>query len=484
MKFKLDARISSLPIDPKLLDISHRIARKDATLWGEGTEALTRLGWVDLAERSRLLLPRLDSLAVLRKEEKINRVILSGMGGSSLAPEVIAGTYRSDLSCDLIILDSTEPHFVSQLLDMDPRNTLFVISSKSGTTIETQSHLSLIVEALSKEELDPKAHLMIITDPGSPLAKLAHERQWRYIEGEPDVGGRFSALSAFGLAPAALVGIDPSILLDDASEMLESIHEPAVQLASFLAPHRFLYFTDSEGRFPGLSQWIEQLIAESTGKKGKGLLPIAITDSDQRLEIPTVDLATIIEAPLGAQFILWEWVTALLGIHHGVDPFDQPDVQAAKVRTLEVLDEPHDDQVRDSAIKIDQLTSELAISLQDREYLAICAFLDPLRDRDAMKLRSALERKYRKPVSFGWGPRFLHSTGQFHKGGPKCGVFLSITIDSEIDLQIPGKDFGLRRLIFAQAEGDKRALEESGNLVISLHLKSEAELKELIGLFG
>jgi glucose-6-phosphate isomerase len=405
------------------------------------------------------------------------------MGGSSLAPEVISLTMRESASRELVILDSTAPHFVSSVLREDPTTTFFVVSSKSGTTIETTSHLALIEERLVEAGLDSRDHVIVVTDPGSALAELAAERNWEWIEGDPDVGGRFSALSAFGLTPAALIGVDPSILLDDASEMLASIHEVSVRLASYLAPHRYLYFVDSQGRFPGLADWIEQLIAESTGKDGKGLLPIAILPSEEALTMPVVDLAEIIDAPLGAQFILWEWVTALLGFIHGVDPFDQPDVQATKSRTSEVLASVESDQPS-ATVAISDLRSSLRQLLKSREYLSICAFLDPARDHELIRLRHLMEREFKKPVSFGWGPRFLHSTGQFHKGGPKSGVFLSITLRSGEEVAIPGKAFGLKQLIRAQAEGDKRALLEAGNEVVSLDLDDVSQIKRLIEEFS
>lgn len=483
MTFALHPSVASLPLDPKLVEISHRIAAKDPTIWGRESEAAIRLGWVDLAERSRSLLPRLDALEAHIRDLGIDRVVLSGMGGSSLAPEVISRTMERSASRDLVFLDSTEPHFVTEILKTDPTKTLFIVSSKSGTTIETSSHLALIQQRLGEEGLDSRNHIVVVTDPGSPLAEFASERDWECIEGDPFVGGRFSALSAFGLTPTALIGVDASILLDDAAEMLAVIHETSVRLASHLAPHRYLYFTDSKGQLPGLADWIEQLIAESTGKEGKGLLPIAIMESENGLSAPVLDLATIIDAPLGAHFILWEWVTALLGYIHGVDPFDQPDVQATKLQTLEVLNSL-ESEAHSTSLAISDLRAELEQKISVREYLSICAFVDPVRDHDLIRIRHLMEQVFRKPVSFGWGPRFLHSTGQFHKGGPKSGVFLSITYKGDVDLSIPGKPYGLKRLIQAQAEGDKRALIESGNEVLSIELEGADQIRQLLEEFS
>ncbi len=484
MTFQLDPALSSIPLSDQLLGISRRLAAKDSTIWGEASEAPTRLGWVDLAESSRSLLPQLDSIAASARERKIEKVVLSGMGGSSLAPEVIAKTHGQECIRPLIVLDSTEPHFVRARLGGDLSKTLFLISSKSGSTIETNSHLALILELLDAQGLDHREQIIVISDPGSPLALTAIENGWRLVLGNPHVGGRFSALSAFGLLPAALIGVDPAVLLDDAAEMISQIHEPAVKIATHLAKERYLFFIDSHGSLPGLADWIEQLIAESTGKSGKGLLPIALDSTSSVERIQKVDLSTIIDAPLGAQFILWEWVTALLGYIYGVDPFDQPDVQATKIRTLEVLSGKSVAVTHNPPTSLEHLHAAIQAHLEGREYLAICAFLDPIRDAKVALLRDRLERNFHVPVAFGWGPRFLHSTGQFHKGGPKSGVFLSLTIDSDEVVPVPGKDFDFTRLIRAQAEGDRRALIESGNPVISVHLQGPGDVEKLLSLFA
>lgn len=488
MTYQLAPEIDAIPLSSELLAISERIARKDHTIWGEKSEAPTRMGWIDLPERSRALLPRLDSLCVQARESKISEIVLSGMGGSSLAPEVIAKSYQSTTIRSLTVLDSTEPGFVRSVIDRDLKEVLFLVSSKSGTTIETLSHLAVIETALQSQGLDSREHIVVITDPDSSLEQRARKSQWPLLHGQSDVGGRYSALSAFGLVPAALIGVDASLLLDDAAEMLDQIHEPAVKIATFLASHRYLYFTDSKGDLPGLADWIEQLIAESTGKMGKGLLPIAIANSESTSGHLTIDLSTIIKAPLGSHFILWEWVTALLGYSFAVDPFDQPDVQSTKARTLDALQEKErSDSQGDStasATSLEQINLALDQAMDEREYLVICAYLDPKRDHDAIALRGLLERRFTRPVAFGWGPRFLHSTGQFHKGGPKTGVFLSLTIEPEMDLHIPGKDFGFSRLIRAQAEGDRRALLESGGRVVSIHLRDRDELSRLIEILG
>lgn len=480
MKIHLAPEIDSMTVPADLLEVSKRMSDLDATIWGEKSEAATRLGWVNLPESSRALLPQLDALSATAREKNVKKVILSGMGGSSLAPEVVAKSFAGSTQRQLIILDSTDPQFVGSIVHQDLSDAMILISSKSGTTIETRSHLDLILASLASQGLDARDHIIVVTDPGSPLVDVAHDHGWRLILGDPHVGGRFSALSAFGLVPAALLGLDTSLLLDDAAEILPEIHESAIKLALYLAPHRYLYFYDSLGRFPGLADWIEQLIAESTGKDGKGLLPIAVDQPPDSNHFPVIDLATSVDAPLGAQFILWEWVTALLGYIYRVDPFDQPDVQATKVRTIEALHEKAGDMHPEGLVAITEVGSALRNALRGREYLAICAYLDPIEDHKVTLLQRTLQRRFQVPVSFGWGPRFLHSTGQFHKGGPKSGVFLSITMRREMKISVPGQDYGFEDLILAQAEGDRRALVESGSPVIRVELRDKEELSLLL----
>ena len=481
MRFHVAPAIEAITVPDDLLMTSRKISQKDPSLWGEGTEAAIRLGWVDLPETSRSLLPRLDALAARMRDERFDEIVLSGMGGSSLAPEVIAKSYGKQKARRLTLLDSTHPATVATILDRDLKGSFFVISSKSGTTVETNSHLAAIKDSLTRQNLDLRKHLLIITDPGSPLEGVATEEGWPYIHGDPYVGGRFSALSPFGLVPAALLGIDPSILLDDAAEMAAMIHEPACKIALHLVKERFVFFEDSGSQTPGLSDWIEQLVAESTGKSGHGVLPIALNGSEPGASMPIFDLASMIEAPLGAQFLLWEWVTALLGYLLKVDPFDQPDVQATKSKTAQALSEIDTLDPREGAIAIDEALLRLESELQRNEYIAICAYLDPIHHGEVMRLQGLLAQRFKVPVSFGWGPRFLHSTGQFHKGGPRCGVFLSITSETSVQASIPGKPFDFQGLILAQAQGDRTALTERGNPVIQIHLEDpETGIAELL----
>ena len=480
--------------DPRfiaLVEASARLAKKDADLWGPtaSTEAAIRLNWIDLPHSSRALLPELDALAA--KFRHHTRVILCGMGGSSLAPEVIAAT----LMKELFVLDSTDPNYLAHILREDLSTTVVVVSSKSGSTIETASQRAFFEERFTNVGMNPTEHMVIVTDPNSPLDYDARERGFTVVNADPHVGGRFSALSAFGLVPAALVGIDVSVLLDSANDAMKSfqgVQSPTVATAYLLAHHgdQYLAFSDSDSSMPGLSDWIEQLIAESTGKEGVGRLPIVLESSLSPIGGDSIRIAftgssdLVVEADLGAQFIFWEWVTALMGYALKIDPFNQPNVTEAKNQTSALLNTwsgklpqlvPHQ---LDGAIEIfadadstqDALTKVID-AVKNDGYIAVMAYLDRKDDQELAQLRRILADKSGRPVTFGWGPRFLHSTGQFHKGGPPNGVFLQITGDIEEDLAIPGQVFTFHTLIMAQALGDAEALASRKLTVLRLHLK-------------
>ena len=467
---------------------SQALAQKDPSLWGESARptAIERLGWIDLPEKSRELLPTLDALAAWARSERQNRFVLSGMGGSSLAPEVISATLAHSSGESLVILDSTHPDDVKGILDVDPEQTLFVISSKSGETIETLSHLKVVVERLGQAKLKVSDHVVVITDPGSPLAKWATDSRVRIFYGEPTVGGRFSALSIFGLLPAALLGADCATLLDDAAEMKSILCNStesnlAIRLSQeIIESQPFLKLPNTP-----LSDWIEQLVAESTGKDGTGIIPVISSDAQL---LPTVRES--LQLPLGAAFYLWEWTTALLGYLLQVNPFDQPDVAGAKEGTKRALSNAlplGEETIKSSAellsyLEALQKSSSNPLAHSDG-YLAILAFV-PSRAgaiRNAiLSIRQGLHHKFgsRTPITLGFGPRYLHSTGQCHKGGPTHGVFLIITLDERIDYPIPGVDYGFQDLQMAQARGDFHALEKLGRQVVHAHL-SRVELEVL-----
>ena len=289
----------------KLDKVTDRLANCDPTIWGESAtkEAAIRLNWVNLPEKSRELLPQLDALSAWSREFGHEVFILCGMGGSSLAPEVMAQGYKKKL----IILDSTDPAHVKSVLDQDLSKSCIIIGSKSGSTIETASQMAAANEQLIKQGLDPKNHFVVITDPGSPLDTQAMESKLRVVNADPNVGGRFSALSAYGLTPAALIGIDISILLDDAYEASLAFTKPGsvvTQVAAALADKFFSCtgFLDTGSNVAGLSEWIEQLIAESTGKDGKGVLPITLRRKSS-LNYPVISFdgsgSNSVEASLG-----------------------------------------------------------------------------------------------------------------------------------------------------------------------------------------
>jgi glucose-6-phosphate isomerase len=459
-----------------LTQFHERLAKKDSTIWGEAAqaEASVRLNWIDLPESSRELLPALDALYAKHRDK--NNVVLCGMGGSSLGPEVIAQSFKKKL----FILDSTDPDYVAHALKADLAKTVVIVSSKSGSTIETASQRELFEHAFTNAGLEPQSHMVIVTDPGSPLDKQSRAAGYSVINADPNVGGRFSVLSAFGLVPSALIGVDVSVLLDSASDAKNAFLKDStlvVDIAYLLAYHagQYLSYTDDGSTMPGLSDWAEQLVAESTGKNQVGRLPVVIEKAATNLNVFSISYAgaadLVVEADLAAQFIVWEWVTALVGAALEIDPFNQPNVTEAKEQTSALLKEwggvlpvftaPH----TDGAVEIfgdgTNLADSLTLFVQgiDKDgYVAIMAYLDRKDEAKIAQIRSILSEKIGKPVTFGWGPRFLHSTGQFHKGGQQNGSFLQITGTPSTDIAIPGQNFGFKTLVAAQALGDGKAL--------------------------
>jgi glucose-6-phosphate isomerase len=463
----------------KALQAFHeRLKRKDSTIWGPEAqaEAAIRLNWIDLPESSRELLPQFDALAAKHRDK--SWVILCGMGGSSLGPEVIAQTFAKKL----FVLDSTDPNYVAHALDTDLSQTVVVVSSKSGSTIETASQRALFEGAFKDAGLNPINHMVFVTDPGSPLDKQVREGGFSVVNADPHVGGRFSVLSPFGLLPAALIGVDVSVLLDNASDTKSGFFADSqlmcdiAYLLTYVAD-QYVAYTDQDSGMPGLSDWIEQLVAESTGKNQVGRLPVVAESSQHGLEGDAFTIAftgtadLVIEGDLASQFIVWEWVTALVGAALVIDPFNQPNVTEAKEQTSALLNEwkgllpTFSGDATDGSLEIfgtgsnaTEALSELIKQIPIDGYIAIMAYLDRKDDVAISELRQILADKSGRPVTFGWGPRFLHSTGQFHKGGQQNGVFLQITGDVKKDVAIPGQNYGFRTLVAAQALGDGKAL--------------------------
>ncbi len=479
-------------IDPKILKeligISERISRKDPTIWGDEAiaEAMVRLNWVDLPSSSRELLPQLDAISAWARSRSLTQVILCGMGGSSLAPEVIANTYKKSLT----ILDSTDPTQISNATPKDLASTLIVIASKSGSTIETRSQMAYFEDKFSSANLNPADHFVIVTDPGSTLDFDGRSKGYKVVNADPKVGGRFSALSAYGLLPAALIGIDVSSLLDDAlvaSKLFVGEQSPAAIIAAaiYQSPSQFVTFTNIQSILPGVEDWLEQLIAESTGKDGKGKLPI-INQSTEQVKFGTSisfapgDYDLVIEADLGAQFILWEWVTALLSYLLKVDPFNQPNVTEAKEQTNAIIEKgnfsyPEDLKVfedDDFQIYSNRDVRSLSSFLEVKcGYFAVMAYLTRNNNDLVTQINHLITDITGTAATFGWGPRFLHSTGQFHKGGNPNGAFIQITSADDLELPIPGAGLTFKDLIMAQAIGDAAALRRRDYPFLQIHLK-------------
>jgi glucose-6-phosphate isomerase len=511
---------TAAPLVDKLIadQVASKLAAQDPTLWGAEAEpeASIRLSWTTLHKTSRPLIGEIETLREELRGEGIDRVVLAGMGGSSLAPEVITRTEGIPLT----VLDTTDPAQVADALAGDLRRTLLVVSSKSGGTVETDSHRRIFAKAFAEAGIDAAARIVVVTDPGSPLAGLAASEGYRKVFlADPHVGGRYSALTAFGLVPAGLAGADVARLLDQAAAVAPALagddaDNPALRLgAAWAAAHAdgaekvVLATTDagSPGSLTGFPDWAEQLIAESTGKKGTGLLPVAVEGPDAPgfadagsgatpVAIgPAAGAAKIATAgPLGSQFLVWEFATAIAGRLLEINPFDQPDVEAAKQATRDLLGDPaklaggETPSTVDGPVQVfaagdltaqgsltDVLRAFLALA-PDGGYLAVQAYLDRLDDASAALLRPELARRTGLQTTFGWGPRFLHSTGQYHKGGHQNGIFLQLTGDSETDLEVPGRPYPLGKLQHAQALGDGQVLAQHGRPVLRLHLIDRA----------
>jgi len=474
----------------KLNLANQRLQNRDALLWGQEAkaEALNRLGWIDLPSKSLQLLTRFDALAAIRRKNLISRVILCGMGGSSLAPEVIAAS-ELETELPLIIIDSTDPADLLPILLSDLSTTLFILASKSGTTIETNSHRALFHSELTKQNLVVSDHLIVITDPDSSLESWAKDNGVQVLNGFSDVGGRFSALSAFGLAPAAICGIDVSILLDEAQDALLELAKPnnpalLLALAIFESGTPFISLPDSP-----LSQWIEQLIAESTGKEGKGILPVVENRQPENSKILRVNFTPLtdksqskeihLNTSLGGQFLFWEWTTALLCYLLEVNPFDQPNVTLAKERANSLLAEKVSLEPPIANKEVPSFLRDFMLKIEALGYVGILAFLPRTFESQINELSIEFKRLVNVPITVGWGPRYLHSTGQFHKGGIPTGSFLILTYEGEPDLGIPGQNYSFAQLQKAQALGDLAALTESKLNVLHLTLSKDLTLNEI-----
>jgi Phosphoglucose isomerase len=466
------------------------IWERDPTTW-TGADEAKWLGWLDEPRRMRERVTELTAFADEVAEEGLDAVVLLGMGGSSLAPEVLRRTFRV---ASFHVLDTTHPDAIRELESrIDLGHTLFVVSSKSGTTLETRSH----ADHFWRRAGERGSQFVAITDPGSGLEELAKERRFRScFAGEPTIGGRYSALSAFGIVPAALMGIDVDRLLAAAEETADACRRddpnPGYDLgrrfgAGWQEGRDKICIADTPGvgtegdpavsgraatslptlpASTGFGLWAEQLIAESTGKHGKGLVP-APGESPDGPDRQGVEPQVAEPYALGAEFFRWEFAVAVAGAYLEINPFDQPDVQAAKDRTNEVLATG-----RDPSLEPEGSVDELLAQAREGDYLCVQAFLPPSaeNDRRIADLVHTLRTRSGRVVTHGYGPRYLHSTGQLHKGGANTGLFLQVVDDGGEELPIPDRPFGFRRLIRAQAAGDFESLKERGRRVARIHI--------------
>jgi hypothetical protein len=447
-------------------ELVERIWARDPTTWTGGEEARW-LGWLDEPQRVRedvdLILTLVDAVA-----GEVDDIVLLGMGGSSLAPEVLRRVFGGER---FHVLDTTHPRAIRALqARLDLGRTLFLSASKSGSTLETRSHTDYFWK------LAPRgAQWVAITDPGSELERLAREREFRAIfPGEPTIGGRYSALSPFGMIPAALVGVDLERFLDRAIEMADACRldegNPGLELGLELGEG----WRDGRDKVcvpdeQGFGLWVEQLIAESTGKQGRGLVP-APGEPPDGSDRQGHDVRLSGPYELGQEFFRWEFATAVAGAILGINPFDQPDVQSAKDRTGQVL------AAGDVELEPEGSIDDLLAEALPGDYVCIQAFVEPTTEAEARIAGLAARARAASGcvVTHGFGPRYLHSTGQLHKGGPNTGLFLQVIEDYGDELPIPGKPFGFARLIRAQAAGDFESLRERGRRIARVSLEALA----------
>jgi glucose-6-phosphate isomerase len=537
-------------------DILKRLWKHDHTVWkSEPNEIANRLGWLHVAAEMKEVVPELKRFADEIRESGFQTIVLLGMGGSSLAPDVFQTTFGSaDRYPGLFVLDSTDPGAILNLVEkIDIAKTIFIVSTKSGSTVETLSLFKFmytkIADAVGVDQAG--MHFVAVTDPGSNLEKLAKKVRFRRIFlNNPDIGGRYSALSYFGMVPAALIGMDIDVLLDRALSVARASSEevnvneiPAAKLGIALGElakagrDKLTFITSQE--IESFGDWVEQLIAESTGKEGVGILPVV----GEKLAAPhiygddrvfvwfhlkgddslTKAFESLIEAghpvieivlgdvyDIGGQFFLWEMATAIAGQRLGINPFDQPNVESAKVKAREMMaayQEQGQLPAEAPLFEVDGInvyTIASGISFPAEEdppslkeifngflgaadpgaYFTVQAYL-PDTD-ETYEVLSVLRHGLRDRTGFattlGFGPRFLHSTGQMHKGDSGNGLFIQITSEKSADLEIPdeaGDDessisFGV--LIQAQALGDRRALQEEGRTVVRFHLDGDVQV--------
>jgi transaldolase/glucose-6-phosphate isomerase len=515
-----------------------RLWQKDPTLWSPEPvpEITDRLGWLELPETMRAQAGALSAFADKVKSEGFRHAVVLGMGGSSLAPEVFQRTFANGSGYpELLVLDSTHPQAVKALEEkIALERTLFLVSSKSGTTTETNSFFYYFWDKLARAKSAPGDHFAAITDPGTPLEKLARERKFRAVFNAPeDVGGRYSALTQFGLAPAALIGIDIEKLLERARLMslassphVRESESQALVLGAVLGEltmvkrDKVTFLTSpSLAAFPS---WAEQLIAESTGKNRKGIIPVVDeplapgekyggdrmfvylklagddnAEMDRKVAAlesaghPTVKIDMDEKFDLGQEFFRWEVAVAAAGAALAIHPFNQPDVQLAKDLAKQAMSKKggRETAVKDEARAADNAALRQAVASwlakkKERDYLVLQAYLEPTAEHTAVlrEICASLRDRFHLAATLGYGPRFLHSTGQLHKGGPNSALILQIVDEPAEDLPVPETDYTFGALIRAQALGDFLALKQRKRRALRVNLGTDVEggLRQLV----
>ena len=532
------------------LEFNTKFWAKDPTLWKQDKEHMEFivkfLGWQKVYDWT---LERIEDVTTFAEDVKQNfkHCVIMGMGGSSLAPEVFRTVFGKQNGWpELIVLDTTNPDWVGAArARINPAETLFIFASKSGGTVEPSSQFAYFFDEVKKAGVkEPGKNFAAITDPGTGLEALAKKHHFRKTFLNPaDIGGRFSALSMFGIVPAAIMGVDVTKLLTVAKEQAATFSaeapvkdNAAVKLGAFMGACNVNHNRDkmtllTPSDFATFGLWAEQLVAESTGKEGKGIVPVAGesltknfdyrddryfvylstgSDDDKRVSAIVKDLAergypilTIVlenKYQLGAMFLLWEIATAAAGAILAIDPFDQPNVQEAKTMTKNILAQLEKGDIpaevsapilvsRDIAaeVKLETLAQDLYSLLESNDYVAILPYVYPSEEVDEalLGLRDKIMTRTKRAVLFGYGPRYLHSTGQLHKGDGNNGVFLLLSAEPAADIKIPGQQYTFGQLCNAQALGDFQALESKGRRVIKIHLTQPLteSIKKISDLF-
>lgn len=491
-------------------DLPARLRAGDSTLWGDhGPAAAPWLGWLRAPDEMRAHVPDVNALVDRCRDHGVRHALVLGMGGSSLCPEVTRCSYGFPSGIELRVLDSTDPADVDAVHEgVDPARAIYIVASKSGTTVEPTSFMRHFL-ALAGEALGEQAaaeRFVAITDPGTALAQEARERGFGAVfENPADIGGRYSALSLFGLVPMALAGVPVAQVLDRAAVALRADDGArlGIALSTLAAAGRDKVTVLVDPALSSFGLWVEQLVAESLGKRGVGLVPVAQEPGglpadygDDRVFVycrmtgeldrdidalaaaghPVITLPVADTVDLGALYMTWELATAAAGTRMDLNPFDQPNVQSAKDATVAALAKLENGEQLEDVRQPPAAVVDAIDQLRDGDYLALLAFCpnSPAADRAAADIRRLVRDRTRVATTFGYGPRFLHSTGQLHKGGPNSGVFVQMVSDDPVDLPIPGTPHTFSALKRAQAVGDAAALRNEGRRMVRIDLGDDA----------